>query len=240
MVNRHTEGLPQTWPEFYNQHESFPWKSVGKRACGITSIAMSINQINAHADGFSKVTPLNVLRQANSLNKVPGDKTQLKLHVRFPDGNPEQILIGNALDESLRKDIEDDHAADPTTFILGSIPQESSYQPLYSVSRGWDHRGSEILYSRYGIEARQFGDKNGDHKNISDVVESLSSGSKLICSVKHSTDSTHVVLVAEYNQDDGTILVYDPLAHGAQWLNAAEWVSEFNGFGTILLGRKNK
>lgn len=240
MVVNSAENDLNPLPEFFNQLQSFPWKSVGKRACGPTAVAMAINLLNKKTPNLPLVTPIEVLRRANDMNKLPGDKIQLRLHVQHPDGITDLITVGDLCDESLTRDIIEDKIKLPETFLVGAIPYESDYSPIYTLMRGWDHRGSERFFAEYGIRAEQFGDKNHQQKSMQEVLKSIQAGSMLLCSVKHSEDSSHIVLVTNYIEEDGTILIHDPLTKSPQWINAEEWSKEqFNGFGTIIFGKED-
>lgn len=237
-MSKDSSEVPQSpWPEFFNQIKSFPWKAVGKRACGPTAVAMAINRLRNQSVFSDKISPLDIAFHASKINSLPGDRVQNKLLVESSDDTKGYIAIGDIVDDSLIQDIEIDKANGKKIILFGAIPQEIDYKPVFTLNRGWDHRGSETFFAQYGIKAKKLGDPSEEKISLEMITEQLRSKNMFIASVEHKDDSSHLVLISGIDDDqvNPQLLINDPLEQGPQWVSATEWYTKnFRGYGTLI------
>lgn len=225
--------------KYYSQLKEFPWEAVARRTCGITAAAMAISYFRP------ETSPLDILKKAVSLHKVPKDWKCSWLTVEV-GGEDVHIPIGQEMDEKLRKGLDKMKVISDN--LYGSEAKE--YFPVYSLSNGYDHRGSKKLFGEFGIRAEMLGDKD---KPLSkeELKEKIKSGSMFLASVTNSITpwlnfvgggpATHVLLLTDVLNFDGRdwyylVDPYSPTGERAVFLQPVDGFHEieFNGFGTVI------
>lgn len=241
-VKDSTERKTFSTPEFFNQYDSFSWPAVADRACGPTVIAMAINQMmdRGICHNNTRVTPKEIAFHAGHMTRLPMDIPQyyLKITSAKPDGSADYLPIGHRLDRNLAREIKAD-----TTLSLELVndithPElsqaEGNYQPIYTLN-GWDHRGSERFIREYGITARQFGDKHSDKFSLRLLVSLVENGNLIMASAHNIADSSHLILIHDYREEDDKFLISDPKELEPHWADARQWYNHsFRGYGTVV------
>jgi len=240
-VAREGEEANSPWPEFFNQRDSFKSQTLGRRACGPTAFAMAINILRKRNHIQTRTTPLEVLWKASEATVLPNHQIQYKLLTHGPDGISGYIPVGDTTDNTIHGDIAADQAQGLTSRLVRTIPETNKYDPIFTLTNGWDHRGSKKALASYNLTAEQFGDTE-KKVTLKELTTHLKSKNLLIASVNHTEDSSHLVLITEYKQDNGDwLLIHDPKEHGPQWISASEWYSQsFRGYGTVIYNSQNK
>lgn len=224
---------------YYSQLHSFPWTAVARRTCGITAATMGLSLARPDVD------PMDVLEMASKLHEVPRSRKNLWLEVTY-EGKSLRIPAGQDLDTKLLGHIRDEK------LTLSDTAQNKSetYNPVFSLANGYDHRGSKRLFEAFGVRAEMMGSKQ-EPLSMEKLKEVIKSGAVFMASVTNSITpwldfsgagpATHVILITDLvhimGQDWYYIVdPYSPTSKKAVFLQPADGFQdiEFNGFGTAI------
>lgn len=224
---------------YYSQLHCFPWEAVSRRTCGITAAAMAISFFRP------EVEPMDVLKKAISLHKVPSEAKNYWLSLGFES---EKILvpvgreIDGKLDEAIRKE--------GLSVVACGESTGSEYKPVFSLANGYDHRGSEALFGEFGVKAEMLGDKEAP-LGLKELGEVMGKGAMFMASVTNSITpwmnfsgggpNTHVLLLTDLVNIGGVdcyhiVDPYSPSSLKAVFYQPVDGFHgiEFNGFGTAI------
>ncbi len=212
---------------------------MARRTCGITAAAMGMS---LH---LPEVEPLEVLKKAASLHKVPSKMKNYWLRLSV-DREQMMLPVGQLLDDSLLQAIK----AEALELISDSEKNEAEYRPVFSLANGYDHRGSKELFAAFGVRAEMLGDKDKP-LDLDGLRRVMRSGAMFMASVTNSITpwmnfsgggpNTHVLLLTDIVQLGGAewyhiVDPYSPNSLKAIFYQPVEGFHgiEFNGFGTVI------
>lgn len=223
---------------YYSQLKEFPWEPVARRTCGITAAAMAISFFRP------EVRPLDVLETACSQHQVPAN-FKCNWVTYEHNGKELTVPIGEKMDSKLSKELKDKELSS-----INPHGEISNYKPIFSLAKGYDHRGSKELFDKYGVRAEMLGDKSKPVDAVT-LKEKIKAGAMFMASVTNSITpwlnfvgdgpATHVLLLTDiisFDQRDWYYVVdpYSPSGERAVFLQPTEGFHEieFNGFGTVI------
>jgi hypothetical protein len=219
--------------KYYSQLQSFPWEMVAKSSCGITSAAMAISYYD------NSVDPMDVLKVASKLHKVPKDENNYWVSVT----KDFLIPVGQKLNKKFNESIE------ANKLNVASIGHSyGDYEPCFSIANGYDHRGSERLFKAFGIRAKMMGDKSSPAE-LDTVKNELRKGNMFLMSASRKNnpwidifggqESNHIMLISDLVEKNNREYLYilDPfsekrLVHIEPVEKMVDF--EFNGYGTVI------
>ena len=242
MSNNSQEVITEVRPKFFNQHSSFESKYIGNRACGPTALAMAINLVHQHDPIFQQVDPRSVLLRAAHMTELPLNEKHFYLVAKGlkENGMKDYIPIGNKISIKDRELISREPELEIEEVHDLKNNAEWGYGPIYTTNNGLDHRGAGALLETYDIVSEKFGDPK-EKRGIKKVARELQKGNMILASVNHTEDSSHIILIAGYQEQNGEwLLVYDPDSNGPQWLEIGEIEKIFRGYGTLIYNYHNK
>ncbi len=226
--------------KYFSQMAEFPWEPVAKRVCGITAAAMAITYFQP------TVTPMAVLKKVCDLHTVPNDWPCVYLTVK--QGEDEiNVPVAESLDEAMTSELTGMNLTNKNS------RKNDRYQPVFSLVRGYDHRGSVRLFESFGIKAEMKGDKNKPIQ-ADELREMIKGGAMFMPSVTRLLTTqvgriteiltTHVVLITDlvHFADRDWYYIMDPYSLNGEKIEYLQPVAgfhkvAFNGYGSLIFNK---
>lgn len=222
--------------KYFSQLFCFPWEAVAKTSCGLTSATMAISYF------LPDISPMEVFKTACKLHSVPANSHNYWLEVNN-EGDTIQVPIGQRVSRKM-----EDYAKNNNFRIITEGACEGRYEPVYSISNGYDHRGSERLFGQFGVKANKVGDFSNPVEQ-DEFIDEINNGNMFLVSVSNRNKewkdfaggglSTHVILIYGIDKSSNEFVALDPYSED----NCRKILLipvkgggdiEFNGFGTIV------